>query len=60
MKDWVVKSVFEKKTKLHVTEILDVVLRSRATGEEPDQVEVPNLPKSIALVSCPAKEDVQP
>lgn len=55
-----VKSVFEKKTKLHVTEILDVVLRSRATGEEPDQVEVPNLPKSIALVSCPAKEDVQP
>ena len=46
MKDWVVRPVFEEKTKPHVTEMLCSVLEMRDTGEEPEQVQVPDLPKS--------------
>ena len=59
MKDWVVKPVFEKKTKPHVAEMLSAVLESRATGEEPEPVAVPDLPKNIAPVPRPPKEELQ-
>ena len=36
MKDWVVKPVFEEKTKPHVTEMLCSVLEMRDAGEEQD------------------------
>ena len=58
MNDWVVKPVFEKKTKPHVAEMLHAVLESRALGNEPEQLEVPQLPKNIAPVPWPPKEEL--
>ena len=58
MKDWVVRPVFEEKTKPHVTEMLCSVLEMRDTGEEPEQVQVPDLPKIIAPIPRPPKEDL--
>ena len=58
MKDWVVRPVFEEKTKPHVTEMLCSVLEMRDTGEEPEQVQVPDLPKNIAPIPRPPKEDL--
>ena len=36
-----------------------VVLESRATGEEPEPVAVPDLPKNIAPVPRPPREELQ-
>ena len=58
MKDWVVKPVLEKKTKLHVAEMLHAVLEIRAMGKKPGQLEVPWLPKNIAPVTGPPKEQL--
>ena len=58
MKDCVVRPVFEEKTKPHVTEMLYSVLEMRDTGEEPEQVQVPDLPKNIAPIPRPPKEDL--
>ena len=58
MKDWVVRPVFEEKTKPHVTEMLCSVLEMRDTGEEPEQVQVPDLSKNIAPIPRPPKEDL--
>ena len=58
MKDCVVRPVFEEKTKPHVTEMLYSVLEMRDTGEEPEQVQVPDLPKIIAPIPRPPKEDL--
>ena len=58
MKDCVVRPVFEEKTKPHVTEMLYSVLEMRDTGEEPEQVQVPDLRKNIAPIPRPPKEDL--
>ena len=50
MKDWVVRHVFEEKTKPHVMEMLCSVLEMRDAGEEPEQVQVSDLPKNIAPI----------
>ena len=55
MKDCVVRPVFEEKTKPHVTEMLYSVLEMRDTGEEPEQVQVPDLPKKHRTHSAPTK-----
>ena len=58
IKDWLVKPGFEKKTKPHVAEMLYAVLESRAMGNEVEQLEVPQLPKNIAPVPRPPKEEL--
>ena len=58
MKDWVVKPVFEKKSKQHVRDMMHRVLESRATGEDIEEVEVPDLPRNIAPVPRPPKEEL--
>jgi len=58
MKDWEVKPVLEKKTKPYVVEMLYAVLESRAMGNEVEQLEAPQLPKNIAPVPRPPKEEL--
>ena len=58
MKDWVVKPVFKKKSKQHVRDMMHWVLESRATGEDIEEVEVPDLPRNIAPVPRPPKEEL--
>ena len=56
-KDWVVKPVFEEKIKPHIMEMLCSVLEMQDTGEQPEEVQVPDLPKNIAPIPHPPKED---
>jgi len=56
MNDWVAKPVFHNKTKPHVGEILCAVLKARATGNEPEEVAVRELPKNIIGTSTPSTQ----